>query len=199
MPLRYQIKTKSGEIGLWQITETIDELEQQLGRTYSGDARHPIHILQYLASRMALKTLVKYDDIEKDRWGKPQFVDHDGALSISHSGKWAAVMVSESKEVGVDIEELSPRITRIRKKFVRDDEEVSKDRELQDLFLIWGAKEAVYKQYGRKSLNFKNHMQFIRQSEAARIRLVKPPEERDIPIGFRYFDEHNLMLIYTND
>lgn len=199
MPLRYQIKTNSGEIGLWQITESVEELELQLGETYSGEARHTIHVLQFLASRLALKALTGQVQVEKDRWGKPHFTNRDGCVSISHSGNWACVMVSNSKDVGVDIEEISNRITRIRSKFVRDDETVSSEFELRDLFLIWGAKEAVYKQYGRKSLNFKNHMRFKADVEPPCIHLVKGSENHEIPIGFRYFDEHNLILIYTND
>jgi 4'-phosphopantetheinyl transferase len=88
--------------------------------------------------------------------GKPAL--RDGALefNVSHSGDRIAIAVSEGGAVGVDIEEIKPRVTELsalaRRYFADDEaEEVLRAPESEALrvfFSIWTAKEAVIKAIG---------------------------------------------------
>ena len=64
-------------------------------------------------------------------------------ISISHSKGWFALYIS-SVPVGIDIEILDHRIQKAKKYFLQKSE-VNRYNSLQDLHIIWGAKEAFYK------------------------------------------------------
>lgn len=84
-----------------------------------------------------------------DADGAPRLVGADAEISISHSRRFAALMVSFEGRCGVDIEE--PRLeqlTRVRAK-------VLTPAELEagiDLLAAWTAKEAVFKAAGTPGL-----------------------------------------------
>ncbi len=74
--------------------------------------------------------------------GAPQLVGSQLEISISHSRRYAAVMLSDRGPCGVDIEE--PRLdqlTRVRSKFLTPGEMTAGI----DLLTAWTAKEAVFK------------------------------------------------------
>jgi phosphopantetheinyl transferase (holo-ACP synthase) len=55
---------------------------------------------------------------------------------------------------------MTPKIQRIAPKFMRNEESESlnSDNSLAHLHIFWGAKEALYKAYGKKKLDFKAHI-----------------------------------------
>ena len=72
-------------------------------------------------------------------------------ISISHTRGFAAVLLSTSEQVGLDIEYRSDRVERIASRFIRPDEMAdSTDKKL----LLWSAKEAVYKLFSEDNLLF---------------------------------------------
>jgi phosphopantetheinyl transferase (holo-ACP synthase) len=96
--------------------------------------------------------------VKKDTFGKPFFVHFEEELSISHSWNMAAIMVGHVPN-GIDIQYEVPSIKNISKKFVNESEMTFSDYDsLINLHFIWGAKECMYKAYGRKSVDFKKHM-----------------------------------------
>lgn len=73
-----------------------------------------------------------------DKNGKPYF--EGGFLSISHSGEWVLVAVSET-EIGVDIEKIRPADTeRLNRKYFADSPE--------NFFENWVKKESMFKKLG---------------------------------------------------
>lgn len=84
-----------------------------------------------------------------DADGSPRLVGADAEISISHSRRYAALMVSTAGRCGVDIEE--PRLEqldRVRTKFLTPDELAAG----VDLLSAWTAKEAVFKAAGTPGL-----------------------------------------------
>jgi len=97
----------------------------------------------------------KYDSL-----GKPILNNRNERVSISHSRNYSAVIVSNEKRVGIDIEELNPRILKISKKFINLSEQIFIDNQnlkTELLYLIWCAKEALYK-LSETYLDFKEHI-----------------------------------------
>jgi phosphopantetheinyl transferase len=75
-------------------------------------------------------------------------------ISISHSKHYCALGVS-SKELGIDIEEISPRIKRIASRFVSDEEkQFISEQKILDLTKIWTMKEAMFKLNNRTGIEF---------------------------------------------
>ncbi len=79
--------------------------------------------------------------------GKPLL--DDWFISISHTRGYAAVMMSHSKEVAVDIEYISNRVDRIAGKFIREDEIISNTTAR---LVAWCVKETAYKYFSEQHL-----------------------------------------------
>ncbi len=71
------------------------------------------------------------------------------SLSISHSDKYAAVLLAEGKtSLGLDLEDFGKQVERVRHKFLDEAENnlISQSNdELLALHLAWSAKESLYK------------------------------------------------------
>ncbi|MBI3884001.1 MAG: 4-phosphopantetheinyl transferase, partial [Sphingobacteriales bacterium] len=106
MPLVYQknINTTT-KIGVWHITENEDFFVKQV--PLQREITHPHKRLQHLAGRLLLKEVCPdfpYDMIRIASTRKPFLENEAYHFSISHSGNYAAVIVSNNHRVGVDIE-----------------------------------------------------------------------------------------------
>lgn len=79
-------------------------------------------------------------------------------ISISHSKNFCAFGFS-SHEIGIDIEEMSPRIERVASRFVSSVEMsfISEDKIL-DLTKLWTMKEAMFKLNNRTGIEFKSEL-----------------------------------------
>ena len=154
---------KKGKIAIWEISESeeelynmlqLDEKEQQHFQTLSL-ARQK----QWLGSRVLLRTLLQTEqpiELNIDEQRKPFLNNFPFEISISHANHMAAVIIYEGKKVGIDIEKISERILKIKNKFLSTEELdfVSSTNELEQLHVCWGAKESLFKLYGKGSLPF---------------------------------------------
>lgn len=152
---------------LWKISESVDELrsaislregEERLYNTFVAESRQK----QWLAYRILIRELLKPDEfpVEYDVSGKPYLAGSDFHISVTHTDDLAAVIISRHARVGIDMEKIKPRIEKVRDKFLNQEEEflISKDRELEQLTLAWCAKEALYKLFGLKNLDFRENL-----------------------------------------
>lgn len=121
---------------------------------------------EWLASRELLYRIAgSHERVEclYDEFGKPYLHGSPKEISVSHSGPWCAAMVSD-QPCGVDIQLYSHTVERIVHKFLSP-EEMEVRGPLQSrwhqLHLLWGAKECMYKAYGKKKLEFRLHI-FVR-------------------------------------
>ncbi len=118
---------------------------------------------EWLASRSLLFALsgepqrmgCVYDD-----FGKPILRGSDKHISISHSELWCSAMISD-RPCGVDIQIYSYTVKRIAERFLTEDEikvAFATKHALSYLHLLWGAKECMYKAYGKRKLGFREHI-----------------------------------------
>ena len=154
---------EKGKIAIWEISESeeelynmlqLDEKEQQHFQTLSL-ARQK----QWLGSRVLLRTLLQTEqpiELNIDEHRKPFLNNFPFEISISHANQMAAVIIYEGKKVGIDIEKISERILKIKNKFLSAEELkfISSTNELEQLHVCWGAKESLFKLYGKGSLPF---------------------------------------------
>jgi 4'-phosphopantetheinyl transferase len=156
------------EFALWKIEEEADELYNQLQlndleKAYYEKLSKGKRNLHWLGTRVLLRKMLKTDeyiDAQVDAHGKPYLVNIPYHISLSHSFDYAAVMVSKSKPVGIDIEQVKEKVERIAHKFMRPEEMAFLDpaQKIQQLYVCWCAKEAVYKCYGQKEVSFADNI-----------------------------------------
>jgi phosphopantetheinyl transferase len=170
MPLFYQHTINDGtKIGVWHIVEDEDFFLQKvpLGR----DITHWHKRLQHLAGRYLLQHLYPdfpYHLIEIADTRKPFLPNEAYHFSISHCGNYAAVILSKEHRVGIDIELVTPKIEKVKHKFLNDEELIaisnmqsaickneSTDKPINLLTLLWCCKEAVFKWYGSAGVDFR--------------------------------------------
>lgn len=74
-------------------------------------------------------------------------------ISISHTRGYIAIILSETKNVGIDIEYVSDRVEKISSRFMREDESAD---DIISLLVHWCAKETLYKLFSSEHLDFMN-------------------------------------------
>ena len=108
------------------------------------------------SSTLTYELIEKKVIIEYDEFGKPSLRNDDRQISISHTDGMVAVQIS-NQPTGVDVEKISGRVAKIAHKFLSPTELKAIDikNQLLHMYAYWGAKETIYKIYGRKRLDFK--------------------------------------------
>ena len=171
MGLFYKKVIKNASIGVWEINETVEELYQKIKLSEreqeTFDSLKTISRKRHwLSYRLILPYLVKPEElsaIDYDEYGKPYLNNGVRHISVSHSGKFSALIVSPNRSVGIDIEEVDPKIFNIAHKFLHGNEvtcSVGKNA-LQKLYIIWAAKESLYKLYGKRNILFKDNIRIF--------------------------------------
>ena len=156
-------KTK---VFIWKIEESIEELQQGVTLTENNSARlnsmkSDLHQKGFLSIRHLLKEINLTDaDLIYDEFGKPH-LNNNRFISITHSFNFTAIIYSTETEVGIDIEKQRDKILKIAHKFTPIEEYktiANHDALISKLTIVWGAKESLYKIYGKKKLLFLHHI-----------------------------------------
>ena len=116
---------------------------------------------EWLSVRVLVKEILGEEkEILYNSVGKPYFSDNSFYIGISHTKGYAALIMNKESEVAVDIERITPRIEKIRTRFVNEEEEksLSQKNELIHLLLFWSAKESLYKRLGLENVDFKTQL-----------------------------------------
>jgi len=163
MPLfKTIIPKKNTKVYIWKITEPIEELKTQFLTQSSlervQNMKSELHQRGFLSVRHLLKEAGYTDaDLFYTENGKPHLKDGKH-ISISHSYTFSGIIISDD-EVGIDLEKKREKIKIIAHKFVNKEHDLLVDEGLVDqLTIVWGAKESLYKIYPYDSLSFKKHI-----------------------------------------
>ncbi len=164
MPLFKTIKPNSEtKIFIWKIEESFDELfnniilnENSLMRVKK--MKSVLHQRGFLSVRYLLKVANYSDsDVFYTQDGKPH-LKNGLEISITHSHNFSAIIIS-STAVGIDIEKNREKIKRIASKFIGSENDFLTEGNLvQQLTVIWGAKESLFKIHPDSGLLFKQHL-----------------------------------------
>ena len=134
----------------------------------SSDITHPKKRLQHLAGRYLLQYL--YPDfpihsIQIANTRKPFLEDEQYHFSISHSGDYAAAIVSSTERIGIDIEFQRHTVANIAHKFLHQEElNAISLNDLASLTVLWCAKEAIFKWWGLGDVDFSEMIRINRFS-----------------------------------
>lgn len=149
--------------GLWEITETEQELGFIALESAPDEVIAPSKRLEFLAGRALVKTLVEkiggeYTGIRKDEQGKPYLKDQQHEISLSHSSPYVAAQINRGGAVGIDIEQPKEKLLRVASRVLSDDEGKDAGSDIIKHCVYWCAKEAMYKIYGKRGLHFNNQL-----------------------------------------
>jgi len=157
----------NARFAIWRIEESAEELISRLQldsreKAILSRLNKGKRTLHWLATRVLLRTMLNtpgYIDCPSDENGKPYLANFPQRISLTHSFDYAAVMLSDNVEVGIDLELVKPKIVRIAEKFMKAGELAAIGRDhIEKLYACWCAKEAVYKLQGNKGVSFKDNM-----------------------------------------
>ncbi|MDZ7898874.1 MAG: 4'-phosphopantetheinyl transferase superfamily protein [Arcicella sp.] len=190
-------------ITLWKIEENPSFFLEYLGidsidLLQLSNATHPTKQLEWLASRTCVKYSVEalnhaYYGIAKDEHNNPYLIGNQGFVSLSHTNEYAVAVVSFEEEVGIDIERISDKLSRVAHKFLSLPERLHAGEDLFKMCIYWCAKESLYKWYGKKNLSFKNNI-YIEPFEEKPATL-----EGEILVDGILKTEHQLAVFYVED
>ena len=148
---------------LWKITESEEELIRLISLTNSEKSKLSL-IKSSVARKHYLATLNILREfgtichkIDYNNFGKPLLID--SYISISHSFEYCVVILDQNK-IGIDIEKFRPKIQKIQNKFISKKEfDLIGNKTLNNLTKVWTIKEAVFKAFGKHSIDFKKNIQ----------------------------------------
>mgnify|MGYP003630037326 FL=1 len=151
---------------IWKIEEPLGNLMTDIQLTKNSQNRlnsmkSELHQRGFLSIRHLLKEAGYTDhDLAYDEFGKPHLKDGN-SISITHSFTFTAIIVSTKDIVGIDIEMQRDKIVKIAHKFTPFEEYktiANHSALVSKLTIVWGAKESLYKIYGKKKLLFLHHI-----------------------------------------
>jgi phosphopantetheinyl transferase len=202
-----------GTIGLWEMPLTYGEIESnnQLSPSdlaslngISNEARK----IQILSTRFLIRALDPNIDtnlLSRDVMGAPYFKDTKTKISISHSGKYVAVSLSCQGKTGIDIEKIGSKVNRIEDKFMSEREKKCGYEQNPHCIneyrhVVWGAKEALFKMYGKGGVFFKkelevNPFKFAKKGEV-KGRICKTDFDQSFVINYERLPDYMLVYVF---
>ena len=153
-------------LGVWKIEEdiktllefvTLDTDEKKKYKGYTSTSRH----LEFLSVRALLSELLGRDArIVYNKNNKPFLKDGSRFISISHSHKLTAILLSTNEKVGIDLEYMSSNISAFAFKFINRKEKITRDHEIRKyhLYIHWCAKEALYKICDKEGISIRKNL-----------------------------------------
>ncbi len=96
-------------------------------------------------------------EIDYNADGKPFLVDSKEFISISHSQNFIGILKAPFN-VGLDIEEINERISKIRNRFLNEKELKLFSSSIENLTIAWTLKEALFKLNSRNGIYFRKEL-----------------------------------------
>ena len=161
MPFFYQQNiNETRHLAIWSITEPVSFFETDV--KLAVDIQNEERKIQHFAVRLLFKLMMPEADLNKMVMGdngKPYLQGVPFHFSFSHCKGYAAVAVSDTDPIGIDIEIIHPRILKVAHKFLNDNEkgmlvDLSVEEQLKQMAFFWAAKEAMYKQHEQLGIDF---------------------------------------------
>lgn len=210
MPLfRKEYLNTSTVLAIWKVEESTDLLLSQLFLDEQDLKLYSTLKLQrrqqhWLSVRVMVKEILgKQAKIYYDEHRKPSLPEENLNITITHSGEYSGIILSNIPEIGIDIEIIQPRIERLYPKFLNETEinSLPLDNRIEPLHIYWCAKESLFKIYGKHPLGFKKNLliePFIYEEKGRTKGNISLPEfNKTFWINYEKFN--NYMLVFVGE
>ena len=169
MPLFKSWKIGEGVFAIWKVEESNGQLRALLKGAFPYDAdisrmKAESRRSEYLAVRVLLAEVCGEEkEICHEPSGKPFLADGSFHLSISHTKGYVAVALHPTREVGIDIEQVSGMVLKVADRFMSVEELQGEKKALETysggaerstlyyMLLHWSAKETMFKLMNHES------------------------------------------------
>jgi len=195
---------KESAWGLWQITETEEELGFAALESVPEDVIAPSKRKEFLAGRALVKSLVEligkeYTGIRKDEQGKPFLKELPFEISLSHSSPYVAAQIHNGSAVGIDIEQPKEKLLRVAPRILSREEEDDAGDDIVKHCVYWCAKEAMYKLYGKRGLHFNNQLNIdpFELKRSGELQGYIRPNGIPTIVSLGYLVKEDYVLVYT--
>ena len=169
MPLQHVIHLNPHTtIGIWRLNEPEAYFTPNLSKIVSelknlNSISHAKRRTEWLAGRWLVLQLAErmnlpFSGIWTDEFNKPHLVSDNATISLSHATPYVVAILNTKVPCGIDIEQIRSKLKPLAPKFLNEAELAIGGDDLTNLAVLWGAKEALYKLHGRKSLIFKENL-----------------------------------------
>ena len=194
-------------LGIWEIKETLDELmskvnllpdEQDILNSFGNESRK----IEWLSVRVLLGELTEKElTIIYNGNNKPFIKGNTYHISISHSNNFSSILLGRKHKVGIDLEYMSHRISKIAHKFINENEIISEDESLRryHLYIHWCAKEALYKICDKQDINFLTNLTIepFEPKDKGTLTGLVHNDYRSDAFKLNYFTIDNYIIVYT--
>ncbi len=206
--LKKELEDKT-RIGVWQVTETEDELKE-LGGVPSDELEEISYFKSESLRRQKLAVRALLNEMFEDKVylshhdnGKPYIENSVTNISITHTEEYVAVILNDNEDVGIDIESLSRDFSPVEKKALSEDEiDDLEDDEKRNgqLAIYWCAKEAIYKMLGQYDVNFAEQIEVEkfhprRDGELEATFEDEDGNEEEFELEYIVFDGHVMVWV----
>ena len=209
MPLLLQKNIESGVIGLWDISEALEELELLADLT-PADAINYSRISalhrkkEWLATRALLNELTgERSSIKYHNDGRPYPDNSKYHISISHTTGFVAIMLHRFNLPGIDIELASRQVSKVASRFLSPDEfdvcHEASGFSNHKLLLHWCAKEAIFKMVPFSDIEFSTDIR-IKLGDSNRdsgsfhgLFIGKPGQ---VPVALEFLEIKGVILVW---
>jgi phosphopantetheine--protein transferase-like protein len=205
--LRKKLDNKA-EIAVWHVTETEEELIKL--SSVPTDEMEEISLFRSESQRrqkLAVRALLNEVFEEKmylnhhDN-GKPYLENCVTNISITHTDKYVAIIISDDDELGIDIESLDRNFAPVEQKALSEDEidDLDDDKKNEQLAIYWCAKEAIFKRMSQSRVNFAEQIEvekfnLKKEGELEATFIHKDEYEEDFELEYMMFDRHVLVWL----
>ena len=150
MPLLSKTEENNATILIWELTESIQELEKISSFSNTSHLHSEKRKKEFISSRLLLKEYNSDLQISYTENGSP-ILSNEEFISISHSANLIVITVSK-KNIGIDIQEITEKPKKLFSKFGNSHHtDLSKEK----CTLIWSIKESVFKYHKIGNVDFR--------------------------------------------
>ena len=205
--LRKKLDNKA-EIAVWQVTETeeeliklssvpTDEMEEISLFRNENQRRQKLAVRALLNEVFEEKMYLNHHDN-----GKPYLENCVTNISITHTDKYVAIIISDDDELGIDIESLDRNFAPVEQKALSEDEidDLDDDKKNEQLAIYWCAKEAIFKRMSQNRVNFAEQIEvekfnLKKEGELEATFIHKDEYEEEFELEYMMFDRHVLVWL----
>jgi len=198
---------KDTVIGVWKIEEDLPTLLEMVEMSPQDKKRYEIYRstsrkMEFLSVRALLSEMLGREaKIVYNKNNKPFIKDGSHFISITHSNKLTAILISRNERVGIDLEYMRVNINAFASKFLNRREKITRrwaDRTYH-LYIHWCAKEAMYKICDKEGINIVNDITIepFTVQESGEIRGSVKNERIDDQFTLWYARYDNYTIVWT--
>ena len=198
---------KDTVIGVWKIEEDLPTLLEMVEMSPEDKKRYEIYRstsrkMEFLSVRALLAEMLGREaKIVYNKNNKPFIKDGSHFISITHSNKLTAILISRNERVGIDLEYMRVNINAFASKFLNRREKITRrwaDRTYH-LYIHWCAKEAMYKICDKEGINIVNDITIepFTVQESGEIRGSVKNERIDDQFTLWYARYDNYTIVWT--